>query len=97
MSSQPGKQTIALQILPNISRSKDNQTMKFDQLIKYNIRNIFLEKSYTKCGGETIPTPCFKKSKLSISLTWFIFTVFQVEIKSKYIEIKLQVPCFYLI
>ena len=36
-----------------ISKSKDNQTMKFDQLIKYNMRNIFLEKSCTKCSEET--------------------------------------------
>ena len=26
--------------------------MKFDQLIEYNMRNIFLEKSYAKYGGE---------------------------------------------
>ena len=31
------------------------------------MRNIFLEKSYTKCGVETSPRP-FSKSKLSISL-----------------------------
>ena len=42
--------------------------MKFGQLIECNMRNIFLEKSYTKCGGETIPRPFSKKSKLSISL-----------------------------
>ena len=29
--------------------------MKFGQLIEYNISNIFLEKSYTKCGRKTIP------------------------------------------
>ena len=52
MTSQPGKQTIAIHILPNISRSKGNQTMKFGQLIEYNMRNIFLEKSYTKYGGK---------------------------------------------
>ena len=46
MTSQPGKQTIAIHILPNISRSKGSQTMKFDQLIEINMRNIFLEKSY---------------------------------------------------
>ena len=57
MTSQPGKQTIATYTLPNISRSKDNQTMKFGKLIRYNMRNIFLEKAYTKCGGETIPRP----------------------------------------
>ena len=41
--------------------------MKFGQLIEYNMRNIFVEKSYSKCAGETIPT-LSKKSKLSISL-----------------------------
>ena len=33
MMSQPGKQTIAVHILSNISRSKGDQTMKFGQLI----------------------------------------------------------------
>ena len=42
--------------------------MKFGQLIKYDLRNIFLEKLYTKCGGETILRPFLKKLKLSISL-----------------------------
>ena len=41
--------------------------MKFGQLIEYNMRNIFLEKSYTKCGGETNPRPFSGKQKLSIS------------------------------
>ena len=36
MTSQPGLQTIAIHILPNISQPKGNQTMKFGQLIKYN-------------------------------------------------------------
>ena len=48
MTSQPGKQTIAIQILPNISRSKGNQAMKFGQLKECNMRNIFLERSCTK-------------------------------------------------
>ena len=33
-----------------------------------HMRNIFLEKSYTKCGEKTIPRHFYKKSKLSISL-----------------------------
>ena len=45
MKTQPGYQTITIHILSNISRSKGNQTMKFDQLIEYNKRNIFLKKS----------------------------------------------------
>ena len=68
MTSQRRKQTIATHIFPNISRSKGNQAMKFGQLIEYNTRNIFVEKSYTKCAGETIPRPLSKKSKLSMSL-----------------------------
>ena len=42
--------------------------MKFGQLIECNIRNIFLEKSYTKCGGENSPGPFFEKVKLTIYL-----------------------------
>ena len=68
MTSQPVKQTIVLHILPNISRSKDNQAMKFVQLMEYNMRNIFLEKLLLKFRGETCPIPLPKKSKLSISL-----------------------------
>ena len=45
MTSQPGKQTIAIHILPNISRNKDNQAMKFGQLLEYNMRSIFFENS----------------------------------------------------
>ena len=34
-------QAIAIHILPNISQSKDNQTMKFGESIEYNKKNIF--------------------------------------------------------
>ena len=68
ITSQPGLQTIAIHVLLNISRSKRNQTMKFDQLIEYNMRKIFVEKLYTKYAGETIPRTLSKKSKLSIYL-----------------------------
>ena len=67
MTSQSGKQTIA-EILSNISRNKDNQKIKFGQLVEYNLRNILLEKSFIKCGGDVIPRAFSKKSKLSISL-----------------------------
>ena len=68
MTSQPGEKTIAIHKFTNITRSKGNLTMKFGQLIEYNMRNIFLEKSYTECGRETIARPFSKKSKSSISL-----------------------------
>ena len=41
-----------------MSRNKGNHTLKFCQLVEYNMKNIFLEKSYTK----------YKTTKLSISL-----------------------------
>ena len=39
--------------------------MEFGQLIENKMSNIFLEKSYTKCGGGNIPRP-FLKSKLNL-------------------------------
>ena len=48
MTSQPGYQTITLHILPNISRIKGNQTMKYGQLIENNKRSIILRKSCRK-------------------------------------------------
>ena len=68
MTSQLGKQSIAIHILLIISSSKGNHAVKFGQLMEYKMRNIFLEKSYTKCVGEIIPNPFSKLSKLSISL-----------------------------
>ena len=41
--------------------------MKFGKLTEYNMRNIFLEKPYTKCG-ETSPRPFSEKLKFSITL-----------------------------
>ena len=43
MTSQPGLETIPIQVRPNISQTKGNQIMKFGQLIQYN-RNIFVKK-----------------------------------------------------
>ena len=58
MTSKPGKQTVAIHMLPNIPMTKDNQTMKFGQAMK----------SYTEFGEETILRYFSKKPKLSISL-----------------------------
>ena len=72
-------------ILPNILRRKGDQTMEFGQLIEYNMRNIPLEKSCTKCGGETIP-----RSQLSISLDQepkVLYSLFLLYAKLRAIEI----------
>ena len=68
MTSQPGKQTIVMQILPNILTSKCNNTLNFAQLIECNMRNIFTEKPYTKSDRGTSPRLFSEKLKLTISL-----------------------------
>ena len=46
---------MTINILPNISRRKGNQSMKFGQIIECNTRNIFPKtKSCTKCGGKLV-------------------------------------------
>ena len=58
MTSQRGYQTIAIHILPNVSQSKVNKTMKYGQLIEHS-RNIFLQKSSRKWGKETYSRPLY--------------------------------------
>ena len=63
--------------------------MEFGLLIEYNLRNIFLEELYTKCGGETIPRHFFRKSKLSIYLDQYskvLYILFSLFAKLKTIE-----------
>ena len=64
MTSQTKQQIITIHISSNISRGKGNHTIKLGQLIEYNMWNNFLEKSYTKCGGDAIPRPFYKKIKI---------------------------------
>ena len=54
MTPQSEKKTNATHILLNIPRGKGSQKIKFGYLTEYNLRNIFLEKSFTKCGTKTI-------------------------------------------
>ena len=90
MTSQSGYQTTVLQILPNISRSRGNKKMKFDQLIECNMRNIFLAKSYTKCVRETSPRPSSEKLNLRISLVKrfkVLYSLLVLYVKLRAIEI----------
>ena len=64
--------------------------MKFGQLIECNIRNIFVEKLYTKCGGETSPGLFSEKIKLTISLDQWskvLYSLFLLFGKLRAIEI----------
>ena len=57
MAWQPGQQTIAMHILPNISGSKSNQAMKLSQLIDCNKINIIFQKLCRKWGRKTSTRP----------------------------------------
>ena len=64
--------------------------MKSGQLIECNTRDIFLEKLYSKCGGETSPSLFSKKLKLTVSLDqWFkvSYSLFLLYGKLRAIEI----------
>ena len=58
------EQTIVTHILPNISRIKGNQTMKFGQLIKCNMifkfQQIFLKSHTQNVIGKLAPDPFLK-------------------------------------
>ena len=86
MTSKPGKQTITIYILSNISRSKSNQIMKFGQLLEHNMKNIFLEKLNTKCGGETTVKPFSKKVKIEL-ISGSTYSLFLLYAKLRAIEI----------
>ena len=73
MTSQPGSQTIKIRILSNISGSKNNQTMKFGQLIEFNKINIFLQKSCRKGGRQTSSRSLFEVKVSGLRLSFNIF------------------------
>ena len=59
MTSQTGKQIITIHIMPNISRSKDNEVMRFGQLIEHYL----FQNTYRKGGRETSSRRLFCFSK----------------------------------
>ena len=54
--------------MPNISRNKGNQKMKFGQLIEYNKRNIFPQNHAEDEAGRLVPKPFlfFKKASYEV-------------------------------
>ena len=62
MTSQHGEQTIAVDMLLNISRNKGIQTINFVQLIKYNFsRKTFFLKNHTQNVVEKLFPGAFLK------------------------------------
>ena len=89
-------ETIAINILSNISKSKDNQAIKFDQLIE-------LKNHTQKVVEKLLPDPFLKDQNWAYlwinSLKFYtvcFYCMSSCEL-SKFIETKLQTTCFYLI
>ena len=62
------------------------------------MRNIFLEKSNTECGGKANPSPIYKKSKLTyLWINSVVFIVYPSRGFPKYIKTKVLTVYFYLI
>ena len=53
-----------MHILPNISKSKGNQTIKFGQLIEHDIRNIFLKNHTQNVVEKLVPDALSEKIKI---------------------------------
>ena len=64
MTSQPGKKTIVIHVLPNILRNKDNQAMKFGQWREYNIKKHFPGKTIHKIWWWNYSQTFFWKVKI---------------------------------
>ena len=60
------------------------------------MRNIFLQKLYTKCGGEGSPRPFYKKSKLSIALDQqceMLYSLFLLYVQVEVYQNMLRLGC----
>ena len=71
----------------------DNEMWSVNRM---NLRNIFLEKSHTKCDGETSPKPVSENLKLGISLRFYPVCFYCMPSWEllKHIETKLQTTFF---
>ena len=57
MTSQPGKQAIAMHILPNILRRKYSQAMKLGQLTEHTWETFFLKNHTQNLVEKLLPDP----------------------------------------
>ena len=85
MRPSTGKLKITKHILSNISRTEDNQSMKFGQLIECNVRNIFLQKL------------CRKWHRVSSSRPLFVFYKASYEVKASDQHLSFNVFWWYSI
>ena len=79
MASQIGEHIVTMHMLSNIPRSKSYQTIKFSQLIEYNMKNIFWENHTQNVAEELVLDPfSFKKPsyKVKASIQHLVLNIF---------------------
>ena len=88
MTSQPGKQTIPIHILPNIPRNKSNQK----QIISNSLKHI--QHNFLKSESLTFPVQTLFVNFEQISHIGFVFLLFTL---NKQIQAKKTGPQFLLL
>ena len=91
-----------INILPDILRGKGNHTMKFDQIIEYNMRNIFLKNHTQNLVAKLVPD---LKKEIKIehisgpvsNFTKIVFIAYPDCGLPKHIEAKVLITCFYFL
>ena len=64
-----------MHILPNVSRSKSNQTTKFGQLVEYNMRNIFVENHTQNVLEKLFPDPYVKYQNWKVRVPLYSYAL----------------------
>ena len=98
LTPQTGWQVITIHILPNISRSKDNQTMKLSQVIGYNIRKFILGNHTQNVVKKLVLDPFLKiQNRAYLWINWTFIQVIFVICPNYRIPkyIKVLNTCFY--
>ena len=94
MMSQAAQQTTEIHILLNIWQGKFNQTMKFGQLIEYNMNNIFLVNHTKNVLERPVPDILWeiKIEHIFASTVWIVMNLLllyvQVEVHGNVFRIR---------
>ena len=79
--------------MANISRNKDNQTMKFDQLIEYNTRNNFFKNHVENKARELVPEVFLFFEKLYIRQKQVVCTLVSIDFDRPPLEHAIKKLC----
>ena len=96
MMSQAAQQTTEIHILLNIWQGKLNQTMKFGQLIEYNMNNIFLVNHTKNVLERPVPDILWeiKIEHIFASTVWIVMNLFLLYVQVEVHENVFRIRCW---